>query len=60
MKHSRNLRDYTLEELEELFETRGLPAFRGRQVFRWLAAPGVSSFQEMTDLPKSLRQELSE
>ena len=57
---SPNLRDLTLDELEALFQERGLPAFRGRQVFKWLASPGLSSFSEMTDLPKALRQELAE
>ncbi len=60
MRNSRNLRDYTLEELEALFLERGLPAFRGRQVFRWLTTPGLSSFEQMTDLPKPLRAELAE
>jgi len=60
LKNSRNLRDYTLEELEALFLERGLPAFRGRQVFRWLTTPGLSSFDQMTDLPKALRAELAE
>ncbi len=59
MKNSRNLRDYTLEELEALFLKRGLPAFRGRQIFRWLTTPGLSSFEQMTDLPKALRAELA-
>ena len=54
-----NLRDLTLEELEALFEERGLPAYRGRQVLRWLATPGVSSFEEMTNLSKALRKELA-
>ena len=38
------------------------PAYRARQIERWLYAPeaGVSSFDEMTDLPLSLRNQLSE
>jgi 23S rRNA (adenine2503-C2)-methyltransferase len=38
---------------------RGLPAFRGRQIYRALYARGVSSFEEMTDLPRELRRELA-
>ncbi len=49
-----------MEELEALFVERGLPAYRGSQVFRWLATPGISSFEEMTNLPKALRKELAE
>ncbi len=59
MRNSKNLRDYTLEELEALFATRGLPGYRGRQVFKWLLKP-VSDFAELTDLPKNLRQELAQ
>lgn len=35
------------------------PAFRGRQVFRWIAR-GAKSFQEMTDIPASVRTRLSD
>jgi 23S rRNA (adenine2503-C2)-methyltransferase len=35
-----------------------LPAFRVRQIFKWLAR-GVPSFDEMTDLPLSLRETLA-
>ncbi|HIE32951.1 MAG TPA: 23S rRNA (adenine(2503)-C(2))-methyltransferase RlmN [Thermodesulfobacteriaceae bacterium] len=55
-----NLRDLTLEELEAFFESLGESPFRGRQVFRWLMRPKVEDFISMTDLPKSLREKLSE
>ena len=42
---------------EEIFEE--IPGFRGKQVVSWLAK-GVSSFDEMTNLPKALREELKE
>ncbi len=59
MPNSRpNLRDLSLPEIEALFTQKGLPAFRGRQVFRWLSVAGVDSFQQMTDLPKELRRDL--
>ncbi len=60
MRKSENLRDYTLEELELLFVSRGLPAFRGRQIFRWLTHTALETFYQMTDLPKSLQNELAE
>lgn len=47
------------QELEEFFKELGQPRFRATQVFSWLQA-GVSSFEEMTDLPKALREELNE
>jgi 23S rRNA (adenine2503-C2)-methyltransferase len=45
-------------EIEQGMLDRGLPAFRGRQIYRALYARGVDSFENMTDLPKGLREEL--
>lgn len=45
--------------LEAFAVEHGQPAFRGRQIFRWLYNRGASSFNEMTDLPKSFREHLS-
>ncbi len=44
--------------LAELTAGLGLPAYRGRQIFRHLYARGVSSLDAMTDLPAALRQQL--
>jgi 23S rRNA (adenine2503-C2)-methyltransferase len=35
------------------------PAFRTTQVVRWLYGRGVDSFEEMTDLPRDLRERLA-
>jgi 23S rRNA (adenine2503-C2)-methyltransferase len=45
-------------ELEQAMLDLGLPAFRGRQIYRALYARGADSFENMTDLPKGLREEL--
>ena len=47
----------TPEELEAYFKELGQPKFRAMQVFRWLHQ-GVESFDEMTNLPKALREKL--
>jgi 23S rRNA (adenine2503-C2)-methyltransferase len=47
-----------LELLEHTLSDRGEPAFRARQIWRW-AARGAAAYQEMTDLPRGLRQELA-
>ncbi|MGD8239875.1 MAG: 23S rRNA (adenine(2503)-C(2))-methyltransferase RlmN [Armatimonadota bacterium] len=47
-------------ELEDLAARVDEPALRGRQVARWIYRRGVSSFDDMTDLPKSLRSALAE
>lgn len=36
----------------------GLPLYRARQIRRWIDARGATSFAEMTDLPKALREQL--
>jgi len=38
----------------------GLPEYRGRQIFSWLYRSRVDDFQQMTDLPKELRQRLAD
>ncbi|MDI6829365.1 MAG: 23S rRNA (adenine(2503)-C(2))-methyltransferase RlmN, partial [Armatimonadota bacterium] len=38
----------------------GEPRFRGRQIAKWLYKHNAVSFDEMTDLPLSLRQRLKE
>jgi 23S rRNA (adenine2503-C2)-methyltransferase len=47
-------------ELEELLIELGEKVFRARQIFRWLYKAGVVSFDEMTDIPESLRHKLKE
>ncbi len=54
-----DIKSMTLEELTLWFQEHGEPTFRAKQVFRWLYR-GVTSFEEMSDLSKSLRQMLSE
>jgi len=49
----------TPEELTTWLKEQGEPAFRAKQVFKWLYR-GVTSFGEMTDLSKALRQKLEE
>lgn len=54
-----DLYDLTLNELTELLATWGYPAFRAKQIWRW-AGKGVTDFEEMTDLGRSVRQELGQ
>lgn len=50
----------TLEELTAFITELGLPGFRARQIHSWLYAKKVSSFEEMTDLSKDVRDLLKE
>lgn len=52
-----DLKSMLPEELEAYFKALGQPKFRAMQVFRWLHQ-GVESFDEMTNLPKDLRERL--
>jgi len=52
-----SLSGLTPTEIEELLPT--LPHFRADQIFKWIAK-GVNNFDEMTNLPLSLRDELKE
>jgi len=48
-----------LELLDQLLVDRGEPAFRARQIWRWLAR-GANGYEEMTNLPAALRSLLAE
>lgn len=50
--------DYSLEQLQDWMKENGEPAFRGGQLFDWLYVKRVSSFEDMTNLPKGLREKL--
>lgn len=54
-----NLKAFSEERLEAFLTSLGQPAYRGRQVFKWLYGKGATSFEEMTNLPKKLREDLS-
>lgn len=53
-----NLKSMTLGEMTQLFKDMGQPAFRAKQVYTWLHR-GVRSYEEMTNLPKPLRERLA-
>ncbi len=48
------------EELVSLCGQMGEPPYRGRQIFSWLYAHGVSEFSQMTNVPNSFRAKLGE
>ena len=55
-----NIRQLSLSELEEYFETLGEKKFRAKQVYEWLWQKHAHSFDDMTNLSKELRQRLAE
>ena len=54
-----HLKSMTLTELSQVFKDLGQPAFRAKQVYTWLHK-GVRSYDEMTNLPKQLRDTLAQ
>ncbi len=59
LAQKQDLKNFTLNELTAFAVDHGLPPFRGKQIFSWLYRPGITSFNEMTDLPKALRESLT-
>ena len=55
-----DLKNLTQEELVEFVESLGQPAFRGRQILAWIYKPGITGFDQMTDLAKEFRFVLAE
>jgi 23S rRNA (adenine2503-C2)-methyltransferase len=47
-------------QLETWFRDQGLPAYRARQVRKWIFGRRAAGFEEMTDLPLGLRSRLAE
>ncbi|TCZ73689.1 23S rRNA (adenine(2503)-C(2))-methyltransferase RlmN [Flaviaesturariibacter aridisoli] len=59
-KGVRNIRQLSLDELTQYFETLGEPRFRAKQVWEWLWAKQAHTFADMTNLSKDLRQKLGQ
>jgi 23S rRNA (adenine2503-C2)-methyltransferase len=53
-----DIKNLTGEELTAFLSGLGKERFRSRQIMRWIYARGVTSFAEMTDLSKDLREDL--
>ncbi len=47
-------------ELSEEFNSKGYPKFRAKQVYEWLHKHLAGDYDEMSNLPKNLREELKE
>ncbi len=53
-----DIKSMSAEELEEFIVNLGDKKFRGAQIFQWLHQKLVTSFDEMTNLSKALREKL--
>jgi len=55
-----DIRHLNFEQLQNWVKENNLPSYRAQQIYNWLWLKNASSFDEMSDIPKSLRQKLSE
>ena len=55
-----NLKDLNFKELENWVKDKNWPKFRAKQISKWLYNKKVSSYDEMTDLSKDIRNYLKE
>ena len=54
-----DIKSLDLKAITQLLDDLGEPKFRSLQLFKWLQS-GVDSFDEMTNLPRALRDRLSD
>lgn len=51
-----DIKSMTIDELKELMTQIGEKPFRAKQIYSWLHEHLVTSYDEMANLPKSLKQ----
>ena len=51
-----DIKSMTIDELKKLMTTLGDKPFRAKQIYSWLHEHLVTSYDEMTNLSKSLRE----
>ncbi len=56
----RDIASLSLEELKIQIKELGLPQFRATQIYDWIHKKGATSFYEMTNIGKSLQDELND
>lgn len=59
MPSKKNIREFSLPELKEYFESVGDKKFRAIQTYEWLWKKNARSFEEMSNLSLELRQKLA-
>lgn len=60
MSEKLDIKSMTLDELTDYVEKAGEKKYRAGQLFEWMHAKRVKSFDEMTNLSKSFREQLKE
>ncbi|MBV5341547.1 MAG: radical SAM protein [Deltaproteobacteria bacterium] len=60
MNQKTDLKNLTLPALEQFLQGQGKERFRALQVFKWIYQQDAQGFDEMTNISKALRAELTE
>ena len=60
MNYMQTLLDFTLKEMEEMLAGYGQKPYRAKQLFSWIYRKRVNSYEEMTDQPSALINQLQE
>ena len=55
-----DIKSMTIDELKTLMEEIGEKPFRAKQIYSWLHEHLAVSWDEMTNLPKGLKQKLAD
>ena len=60
MNNKKDIKSYNLTELKKEIESINEKTFRAKQIYQWLHIEKITSFDEMTNISKDLRNKLSE
>ena len=55
---AQEIKAYSSEGIKDLMAELGLPKFRAKQIIQWLYQKGAVAYDDMTNLPKALREKL--
>ena len=59
MDQTTDIKSMNMEELTALMKEAGFPAFRARQLYRWMHVSLVRDYSEMTNIPKAMAEKFS-
>lgn len=60
LQQKEDIRNLSYDELVEFVQSIGEKAFRATQIFEWIYQKGVWGFDQMTNLPQTLQERLSQ
>lgn len=56
---SQDIKSLSIKELEDVVASYGEKAFRAKQLYEWMHKKLAASYEEMTNIPKKLREDLT-